>query len=64
MTDGKTEQIQQVRLPFDVKNFDFRELAAFIRSVDPAWLRADKVCEQPAHNDLPLPAQTLPELRD
>lgn len=64
MTDGKTKQIEQVRLPFDVDGFDFPELAAFLRSVDPTWVRAGELCEPPAHDDLPGSDQSPPEHRD
>ncbi len=61
MTDGKTEQIEQVRLPFDVNGFDFQELATFLRSVDPIWVRAGDRCVAPARDDLPGSDQRLPK---
>ena len=64
MTDSKTGQIEQVRLPFDVNGFDFRELATFLRSVDPTWVRAGELCEPPARDDLPGSDQSPPKQRD
>ena len=61
MTDSKTGQIEQVRLPFDVNGFDFRELATFLRSVDPTWGRAGELCEPSARDDLAGPDQRPPE---
>ena len=64
MTDGETKQIEQVRLPFDVDGFDFQELTAFVRSVDPTWVRAGELCEPPARDDLPGSDQSPPGQRD
>ena len=64
MNDGKTGQIEQVRLPFDVNGFDFRELVIFLRSVDPTWVRAGESCEPPARDELPGSNQRPPEQQD
>lgn len=64
MNDGKTGQIEQVRLPFDDNGFDFRELVTFLRSVDPTWVRASETCEPPPRDELPGSNQRLPEQLD
>jgi hypothetical protein len=62
MSDDKTEQIEQVRLPFHVNGFDFRELATFLRSVDPTWVRG--LCEPRARDEPPWSDRWPPEQRD